>query len=209
MTKIKLLHLDIETAPDLGMLWTLKVKGWIDPKNIIQDGYVLSFAAKWHGEKKTTFMKTTDGHLKMLKAIHRMLEEADAVVHYNGKRFDIPVLNKEFLLNGLPPLVNPPVQIDLLPLIKRTFHFPSYTLDYVCRRLGLGGKVSTSGREMWWACMNKAHPLHSKSWGLMETYNIGDVQLLEKLYNKVRPWFTQTFGFKRIGEWMDGKRSKP
>ncbi len=33
----------------------------------------------------------------MLKSIHSLMDEADAIVHYNGNRFDIPMLNKEFL----------------------------------------------------------------------------------------------------------------
>ena len=39
----------------------------------------------------------------MIKGIHKLLDECDAVIHYNGSKFDIPTLNKEFLLHGLHP----------------------------------------------------------------------------------------------------------
>ena len=208
MKKIRVLVLDIETAPDIGMLWSLKVKGYIDPKNIVQDGYVLSFAAKWLGEKDMLFSKTTDGHLSMLLKIHNLLREADAVVHYNGKRFDIPTLNKEFLLHKMEP-VGPLVQIDLLPLMKRSFKFPSYTLDFVCQKLGIGKKAGKGGREMWWACMNDTHLGHTKWWRVTERYNKQDVTLTERLYRRVRPWFYHCHGYKRISEWIDGRRSMP
>lgn len=206
--KRKILLLDIETAPDIGMLWSLKVKGYIDPKNIVEDGYVLSYSAQWLGSKEVTFAKTTDGHEDMLKKIHALLSEAQAVVHYNGKRFDIPTLNKEFLLSGMPP-VGPLVQIDLLPLMKRCFKFPSYTLDFVCQQLGLGCKATTGGREMWWACMNATHLKHALWWKRMEKYNRHDVRLLERLYKRVLPWFYHCHGYKRISEWLDGRRTNP
>jgi DNA polymerase elongation subunit (family B) len=204
----RILALDIETAPDIGMLWSLKVSGYIDPKNIVEDGYVLSFAAQWIGQGPMMFSKTTDGHLKMLRQIHALLVEADAAVHFNGKRFDIPTLNKEFLLNGMAP-IGSLVQIDLYPLVKRLFKFPSSSLDFVCRRLGIGCKLEHAGREMWWACMNSDHPLHDQMWKKMERYNRHDVTLLVKLYSKLQPWFEQCHGYKRIAEWLDGRRTKP
>lgn len=206
--KRRILALDIETAPDIGMLWSLKVKGYIDPKNIVEDGYVLSFAAQWVGKREMIFCKTTDGHLMMLHQIHDLLSKADAVIHYNGKRFDIPTLNKEFLLHGMSP-VGPLVQIDLLPLVKRCFKFPSNTLDFICRKLGIGKKSHSGGREMWWACMNEAHVDHKKWWLKMERYNKHDVHLLLRLYKKVRPWFYHCHGYKRISEWLDGRRINP
>jgi uncharacterized protein YprB with RNaseH-like and TPR domain len=204
----KILALDIETAPDIGMLWTLKVTGYIDPKNIVQDGYVLSFAAQWVGTREVLFVKTTDGHLDMLKAIHALLVEADAVLHFNGKRFDIPTLNKEFLLNGMAP-IGALVQIDLFPLCKRLFKFPSNSLDFLCRRLGIGKKSHSGGREMWWACMNDDAIDHASAWKKMERYNKHDVRLLVRLFAKLRPWFGQCHGYKRIDEWLTGRRMNP
>ncbi len=89
------------------------------------------------------------GKQKMLDSVHKLLDEADAIVHYNGSRFDIPILHKEFLLAGMPPPA-PAKQIDLLQVARRQFRFVSNKLDYVSQALGLGSKtdsVSGAGPE--------------------------------------------------------------
>ena len=35
---------------------------------------------------------------QMVSRVHGLLDDADVVCHYNGKKFDIPTLNREFLL---------------------------------------------------------------------------------------------------------------
>lgn len=204
---MRVLLLDIETAPNLVAVYQLK-QTYINPRYIMADGYVLCFVAKWLGKSEVFFAKSPDGHLDMLKSIHKLLTEADVVVHYNGKKFDIPTLNAEFLLHGLPPIESL-VQIDLFSLVRRSFNFPSYKLDYVCHRLGLGGKVKHGGWEMWKQCMDARHKSHAKAWRTMERYNRGDVVLLERLYKHLRPWFATTHGFKRIHEFLTGARKKP
>lgn len=77
----------------------------------------------------------------MLKQIHALLNEADAVVHYNGAKFDIPTLNKEFILHGLPPPA-PYKQIDLLRTARSQFKFPSNKLDYIAQALDLGKRLN-------------------------------------------------------------------
>jgi DNA polymerase elongation subunit (family B) len=203
----KVLLLDIETAPNLVAVYQLK-QTYINPQFIMGHGYVLCFTAKWLGKKDIVFAKSPDGHLAMLQSIHKLLSEADAVVHYNGKKFDIPTLNAEFLLHGLKP-VKPFVQIDLIMLARRTFNFPSYKLSYVCERLGIGSKTKHAGWDMWKACMDKLHQRYAKAWATMEKYNKQDVILLEHLYKRLRPWFHTTHGFKRIHEYLTGMRSKP
>jgi len=104
-------------------------------------------------------------------------------VHYNGSKFDIPTLNKEFLVHKMSP--PPPIkQIDLLRTVRSQFRFPSNKLDYVAQRLGLGKKKDHEGHILWVKCMNG----DKKAWKTMEEYNIQDVILLEKLYNRLTPW---------------------
>lgn len=119
----------------------------------------------------------------MLKKIHELIDKADAVIHYNGTKFDIPTLNKEFLIYGLSPPA-PFKQIDLLKVAKSQFRFPSNKLDYVAQTLGVGKKHTNIGHELWIKCMNH-DPV---AWAQMEVYNIQDVYLLEKVYDKLKPW---------------------
>jgi DNA polymerase III epsilon subunit-like protein len=134
----------------------------------------------------------------MLRGIHKLLDEADAVVHYNGSRFDIPTINKEFLLHGFPP-PQPYKQIDLLKVARQKFRFPSNKLDYVARALGFEGKVRHIGHELWVKCMND----DPAAWKDMEHYNKGDVLLLEKVYEKLLPWVSS---HPNHGLYTDGTR---
>jgi len=111
--KIKILLLDIETAPNLVHVWALWQQN-VSIKQIIDAGYVLCWSAKWYGEEKIYFDSIHQSDPKsMLVKIHQMLDECDAVIHYNGAKFDIPTLNKEFLLYKMKPPA-PYKQIDLL-----------------------------------------------------------------------------------------------
>jgi DNA polymerase elongation subunit (family B) len=180
---LKILLLDIETAPNIAYVWGL-FKENIPIQRIINSGYVLSWAAKWLGEKAVFFnSEHKTSQKRMLKHIHRLLDEADIVIHYNGKSFDIPTLNKEFVKAGLHP-PSPYKQIDLYQVVKAVFRFPSNKLDYVLQALKLGKKVRHPGFEMWVKCM-AGDPT---AWKQMERYNRGDVTELEKLYRRLLPW---------------------
>lgn len=180
---MKILLLDIETAPNLAYVWGL-FKENIPTARIVNSGYVLSWAAKWYGEREIFFDSVFESSSRqMLKGIRKLLDEADVVVHYNGTSFDIPTLNKEFLIHGFGP-PSPYRQVDLYTVVKARFRFPSNKLDYVLQTLKLGRKVRHPGFEMWVACMAK----DPKAWATMRRYNIGDVKGLERLYDKMKPW---------------------
>ena len=150
----------------------------------MESSKTLCYAAKWLGEEDIYFDSVHQSKPKtMLKGIHALLESADAVIHYNGTKFDIPTLNKEFLLNKLLP-PSPYKQIDLLRVVRSNFRFPSNKLDYVSQRLGLGKKHEHEGHALWVKCMNG----DKDAWNRMADYNIQDVVLLEDLYNTLLPW---------------------
>lgn len=180
---MRLLTLDIETRPNLADVWGL----WQQNVAIVQlreSAEMICFAAKWHGEREILFYSQHhDGKAAMVEAAHKLVSDADAVIHFNGRRFDIPHLNREFLMAGkLPPA--PFKQIDLFSTVKAKFKFPSYKLDYVAQQLGLGGKTKHEGHELWVKCM-AGDPA---AWERMKRYNKQDVRLTEKLYDRLLPW---------------------
>ena len=180
---MKILLLDIETAPNQAYVWGLWKQN-INIDWILNSGYVLCWSAKWLGKKKVMFSSIhKHGEVEMLEQIHQLLDEADAVVHYNGEKFDMPTLHREFVLNEMKPPA-PYKNIDLLKVVRSEFKFPSNKLDYVANELGIGTKVRHSGPEMWIGCMNG----DVKCWREMEKYNKQDVILLEDLYSKLLPW---------------------
>ena len=181
--KIKLLLLDIESSPNSAYVWGLYDQN-ISINQMIDSSRVLCYAAKWVGNDTIFFDSIhKSSRKKMLKGIHALLDMADAVISYNGRKFDLPVLHKEFLLCGLNP-TSPYKHIDLLSTVRRQFKFTSNKLDYICQQLGLGKKEAHEGFELWLKCMNK----DAEAWKTMEKYNVQDVALLEKLYHKLLPW---------------------
>jgi len=180
---MKILMLDIETAPHKVYTWGLWDQN-IGINQIVEPGYTLCWAAKWYNKKKMHFASVVGGNEKgMLEEVHDLISEADAVVHYNGTKFDMPTLNKEFLQESMPPPA-PYHQIDLLRTMRQQFRLPSNKLDYVAQFLGLGSKVSHKGMPLWTGCMNG----DPASWKTMEKYNKGDVILLERVYDRIKPW---------------------
>lgn len=181
---MKILLLDIETAPNKVYVWGLWNQN-VAINQIDEPGYVLCWAAKWLGEEEIFFDSVYQSSpKKMLKGVHKLLDEADAVIHYYGSKFDIPTLNGEFLSYGLPPPA-PYKQIDLIKTVKNQFKFPSYKLDYVAKVLKLKNqKIKNTGHSLWKGCMDK----EADSWEKMETYNKGDVLVTEELYGVLKPW---------------------
>ena len=180
---MKLLFLDIETAPHTVFAWGLYDQD-IHISQIVSPGYTLCWAAKWYGEKQVHFDSVHRSSPKaMLKRIHALLDEADAVCHFNGKKFDVPTLNGGFLQHGLTP-PSPTKQIDLLLTCRKQFRLASNKLEFVCQTLGIGGKVEHKGMDLWRGCMDG----DAESWRVMEAYNKQDVRLLEPLYERLRPW---------------------
>lgn len=183
MSKIKILHFDLESAPNVAYVWGL-FKETVPIQRLIETGRVMCWAAKWHGQRELIFSSEwDDGHEQCIKNMHDIFAEADAIVHYNGNRFDLPVANKEFLMYGMEP-PQPAKQIDLFNTVKSRFRFPSKKLDYVAQQLGLGKKTQHEGFELWVKCMSGDEVAQRK----MARYNKQDVRLLEKLYKKLLPW---------------------
>jgi len=180
---LKILTLDIETAPTAAYVWGMWQQD-VAMNQIIKPGYILSYAAKWIGKDEIIFNSINRTDKKtFLQSLHDLLSEADVVIHYNGKKFDIPTANREFLLVGLKP-PSSYKQIDLLQVVRKNFKFPHNKLDYVAQALGIGGKVKHAGFEMWEGCMKG----DQNAWAKMQEYNMEDVLLEERLYYVLLPW---------------------
>ncbi|WP_424214806.1 ribonuclease H-like domain-containing protein [Streptomyces sp. BI20] len=180
---MKTLTIDIETSPNLAHVWGLFNQN-VGLAQLRETSELMCFAAKWYDSPEVIFRSTHhDGKAAMVEKAHELLEEADAVVHYNGQRFDIPHLNREFLEAGLTPPA-PFAQVDLLKVVKRQFRFTSNKLDHVVQRLGIGAKTAHTGHQLWADCLAG----DQKAWDLMRKYNCQDVRVTEDLYDYLLPW---------------------
>ncbi|TVZ01243.1 hypothetical protein EAS64_33735 [Trebonia kvetii] len=177
------LFLDIENAPLLVDTWGLWNQN-IGINQIRDSGGMICFSGKFLGDELGYFYSDHNpGREGMVKAAHDQLDQADIVVTWNGKRHDIPHLNREFLELGLTP-PSPYRQVDLYQVARRVFKFPSNKLDYVSQALGFAGKVGHEGHLLWVKCMEG----DEDAWRRMEEYNRNDVILLEELYARFLPW---------------------
>lgn len=207
------------------------------PEKIIEDGGVLCIGMKWLGDKRAyLFSEWEHGHIEMLRRAHALMSEADAVITYNGDRYDLPKLNGEFLLHGFPP-PPPPTSIDLIKTIKKLGFFMN-RLAFVGPFLGLGNKTKHEGFSLWVKVLEGDVKAQTR----MSKYCLQDVTLTEKLYKKVLPYIknhphlgktaghacgacgsthlqsrgyrrTKAFKIQRIqcqkcSSWQDGKREK-
>lgn len=187
---MRILLVDIETAPNLAAVWGLFDQN-ISPQHLMASSYVLCWTAQWYGKPRLMFDSVQRSTKRaMLGRMHTLLEEADIVVHFNGRKFDIPVLNKEFIkLRYGPPA--PYRQVDLYQVCKHAFRFESNKLAYILKTLGIGSKLEHEGFELWMKCMglrSYTKPVIERAWKVMERYNRRDVFEMNKLYTRLLPW---------------------
>jgi hypothetical protein len=175
--------LDIETRPALVYTWQL-YEPHINIEMVKDPGGVFCFAAKFLESGKMEFLSDHhDGHEAMIKRAWELLDETDAVLHFNGASFDEKHLNREFMEHHLPP-PSPYKTIDLYKTVKKRAKFLSNKLAWVGPRLGLEGKVKHEGFGLWLKCMDG----NETAWRNMKRYNVRDVTELEELYLELRPW---------------------
>jgi len=176
----RILTLDIETSPHKAYAFGVWQEN-ILPAKIIEPTRMLTWAAKFKGER-TTYYDTYRSPL-YLEGLSDLLNEADIIVHYNGDKFDMPHINREFIEAGIAP-PRPCPTIDLLKVVRKRFKFPHNRLDYVCGVLLDEHKLETGGFELWPAFMGG----DLKAQRVMERYNKRDVRLTERLYTHLREW---------------------
>lgn len=233
----KILVLDIETKPATAYVWRMWKEN-IGVEQIIDPGGTICFCGKWLGKRGHEFYSDwDDGHEEMIKQAHRMISEADAVVTYNGDKFDLPKLQGEFLRYDLDP-PPPPTSIDVIKTIRK-MGFATARLAYVGPLLRVGDKIKNEGFPLWKAVMEG----DARAQKRMEKYCVQDVKLLAELYECVKPYIknhphlgskdgattcgacgsdhlqsrgtrrTKSFMIQRMqcqscGSWQDGKREK-
>lgn len=183
MSNMKILTLDIETAPMKVYAFGLWDQN-IGINQIIEKPRILCFSAKWTHEKNIFFnSEHHSSRTQMLSDLHAFLEEADVVVHFNGRKFDIPWINSELALEGFEPPASYK-EVDLYKAAKAKFYLPSYKLDYIAQWLGVGSKTTHTGFQLWIDCLNG----DEKAWALMKKYNMQDVKITEDVYIKILGW---------------------
>jgi DNA polymerase elongation subunit (family B) len=177
----KILTLDIETKPAIAFIWRMW-KESIPNERLIEPDGILCIGTKWNYEKKPVVFSTwKHGEVGMLSRALERINEADAIVTYNGSKFDLPHLMAAFIKNELPAPA-PVSHIDLFKFVRNHTKFMSKKLNYVAQELGLGAKVKHDGFDMWVRVM-QGDPVAQKK---MEEYCAHDVYLTEQVYERLK-----------------------
>ncbi len=178
------LYIDIEAAPAKAYIWGLKTR-YVPLSQVAEDGYILCFAYWWEGDDDIGFVSRWDhGHEEMIQMAWDLLEEAEHVITFNGKSYDIPMLNTEFLVERLGP-PSPFYHTDLYQETKQ-FRTLSSSMKYYLKILGLDNKLEHKGMELWTGTMAGV----KEDQAVMEEYNIQDVEVMPELYEELYPWLT-------------------
>jgi hypothetical protein len=177
----RILTIDIERLPGLARVFDARTE-YIRPDMWVQRPQTICFAARWYGNREPIFHSVWDDEAAMIQASWDLYDEADAVVTYNGIRFDNTHLRTLWFEHGLP-MPRPWKDIDLIRTSK-TFGFESKSLDYVLKSLGAPGKVDKYDPHVAQAAVNGDTTAQKR----LRRYNIGDVERTEYLYDRFRGW---------------------
>lgn len=183
----KILIMDIETAPLKAYIW----KRWkenISLDQTISEWFMFCWSAKWLFSAETMSNCVTpkeslnEDDSRIVKSLWKLIDEADIIITHNGDRFDIPKMNSRFLLAGLPPTTSY-FSIDTKKISCTQFGFSSNKLDALAGYFGIEHKLDTNF-NLWKRCLEG----DKEALNYMETYNKKDVEILEEVYLKLRPW---------------------
>jgi predicted RNA-binding Zn-ribbon protein involved in translation (DUF1610 family) len=195
---MRILCYDVETVPTQAYVWSAWKQN-VAASQVQAQGRVVCWAAKWLGAKARDVYfgaewADEDGEDFMVR-LHGLMEEADAVITYNGNKFDEPVVRTEFAKRGLTP-PPPHKSIDMYQVVRKQFRLLHNRMDSVAEFLGVEGKTETGGFQLWVDVMNG----DPKGQALMEKYNRKDIKVLEDIYEKLLPWIPNHPALNHYGD---------
>lgn len=190
---VKVLFWDIETSPVICSTWSLYPDS-LNHSDIIEDWRIICAAWKWQDSnviESTHWAPTADKHIspvlgkddtRVIKKLHSVLSQADVIVGHNSDNFDWKKFQTRCIELGLTPVAQK-ASVDTLKVARKEFKFTSNRLDYIGDYLGVGGKMDTPKglhKNVMWSV-----PGALKT---MLEYNKRDVELLEAVYDKLKPY---------------------
>jgi hypothetical protein len=191
----RVLFWDIETSHNLVAAFKLFGEDYIPHTNLMQERFIICACWQWLGEDKVHSVSTIDDPKRyekdhtddyhVVSTLLEVLSEADIIVAHNGDAYDTKFLKGRALIHKLLPL--PPIKsIDTLKVAKANFLLNSNRLDYIGKKLGLGGKKET--KQGLWLEVLRGNKSAVKE---MVAYNKVDVTLLRDVFLRLLPYMSE------------------
>ena len=191
----KVLLFDLEVSPTL--MWGYG-QYEVHPIKVEQAPVLLALSWKWLGDKgKPQGLTLEDKRLVdkfndklLVKELWNLLDEAQVVVAHNGARFDVKMANAFFARHNMTP-PSPYKVFDTLQTARRFFRFDNNTLDYLGHLLVDEGKTEQRYGDCWEELLlSEDKKKRKKAAKTMDEYCRQDVNVLEKVYERLLPWAT-------------------
>jgi DNA polymerase elongation subunit (family B) len=192
---MKVLFFDIEILNDPKKLFEFAWKIYPGATMGAEMSTICSFGYKWLGDKKAKCINVWDkkkysinDDRALLQEIRDIMVEADIIVSFYGKKFDIKHIDARLDHHGLRAL--PPFKghhLDLHELAKRRYKLSFKRLDNLADFLRCGTKkLKHEGFSLW----DKSWNLDKKAQKTMSAYCAQDVEVLAKVYDKMQSIIT-------------------
>lgn len=154
-------------------------------------GTILSWAIKekygdvyWDVITKRELFKEKDVDKRLIISLLDTLKDYQIICTYYGTVFDIPWIRTKALHYGLHfPEYGELYHFDLYYLVRSKLNLSRRSLESVCDYLGIEGKTPIE-KETW----RLAKYGNKDALKLVVDHNIGDVNILEQLHNKLEPF---------------------
>lgn len=200
----RIVFFDIETVPDLQQA----LENWTDlvsfrpgkrPTMTASVNSVCSFGYRIFGEKKSVginawdfpnWAKNVNDDKAILTAAYDILKDADAIVTFNGKRFDEKFIQTRLAIHGLD-LMRKTKHIDLCTIAASNLFLLNNRLKTVAKYLSDDQKLEHDGWPLWVKVHGGVNRKRCKeSEEKMGKYNLKDVDLMVPIFKILRPLIT-------------------
>lgn len=182
----KILTLDIERVGGIVKgVWEPKQR-YIPERQWVERPRTVCWAARWYNDPDSTIFGAeweAGGWKRMIQRAWELYNEADVVVGYNSYNFDNKHLRGSWVEAGLQRPA-PWKDVDLYKTVRSEFGWEFKSLDSVTRRLGATGKVLHYDMDLAYSAVAGDKDAQE----VIKTYNIGDIELTEWLYDRLRGW---------------------
>ncbi len=196
----KILYFDVENSlTDLYGNFGLTVRGErISHKMIKSPYFIICWSAMWVGSNKVYSACVTQEEAiarndkNIMAPLWDLLDRADIIAGHNVK-YDIKSAGARFIKNGFSA-PTPAKVMDTLPMARKSLKLESYTLDYICKYLGIPGKDKMS-MDDWTGIQDTGD---EKLLRKMLKYNKGDVRNGVRVLEILKGWqpFPAEFGMQ-------------